>query len=676
MEEPARQPTVEAPRLPRRRGLDLVLSLIVFLLALAGYLRTMRPTFGWGDSSELTTAAYYLGVGHSPGYPTWMLLAHPFARLPVGEVAFRVNFFTALLGAVAIALLYLVCRTIARSRVAGFIAALTFAFSATFWDQTTEAEVYTLHVCLASLILLIALTWRSTRADRWLYLLAWLVGISLGNHALTALMIPALFCFVWAERGLRFFTRRRILSCAGLFLLGLSVYAYLPIRGMADPAPHLNNPHNFAQFWAQVTAPGARQSMFSAGLLLPLQRAFFHCGRLTVEFGWLGFALALFGIERLWRGDRSLTILLALIALLDVAYSVNFSIFDIYVYFLPLHLVWAAFIAVGIAGVVELLAAAIDRIPRRHLSPSRIWRCGPAAALLMALPLMQFTDNLRATDGSDDYASELFARAVFRQVEPGSVVLGDWWAIAPLGYLKYIEGERSDVTLYAAAAMYQDEAFLHFADPTFLRSYPAVYFVEVLTYRTNLLRDRTYLVPEGPVTRVLVDRPDRGDVLADIPLTPTATFGDRIALVRADVQSGVLRAGESLDFTLYWNPLSGYDGSSHEAIYFLQDPDGIRVWWETNLLGHDLYPLDQWRAGEVLVEPHSLYLAKPIPPGSYDLFVRVRERGRSHCLPCDRAADPDNLRDYRIAQITVGAAQPLPSRARIPKLVALLRPSG
>jgi len=128
MEECASNSTAEAPRLPRRRVLDLALSLIVFLLALAGYLRTMRPTFGWGDSSELVTAAYYLGVGHSPGYPTWMLLAHPFARLPIGDVAFRVNLFTALLGAVAVAVFYLVCRCIARNRIAGFIAALTFAF--------------------------------------------------------------------------------------------------------------------------------------------------------------------------------------------------------------------------------------------------------------------------------------------------------------------------------------------------------------------------------------------------------------------------------------------------------------------------------------------------------------------------------------------------------------------
>ena len=95
-------PAAEGRATERRRGLDAIICLGLILVALLGYLRTMRPTFGWGDSSELITAAYHLGVGHSPGYPTWMLIMHPFSRIPVGDVAFRVNFMTAFLGAVAV----------------------------------------------------------------------------------------------------------------------------------------------------------------------------------------------------------------------------------------------------------------------------------------------------------------------------------------------------------------------------------------------------------------------------------------------------------------------------------------------------------------------------------------------------------------------------------------------
>ena len=65
--EAGRQGSALAVRTQRRRGVDAAVCAGLFLISLLAYLRTMRPTFGWGDSSELITAAYYLGVGHSPG---------------------------------------------------------------------------------------------------------------------------------------------------------------------------------------------------------------------------------------------------------------------------------------------------------------------------------------------------------------------------------------------------------------------------------------------------------------------------------------------------------------------------------------------------------------------------------------------------------------------------------
>ncbi len=672
--EAATHPSASQGQSASPRRLDAIACGCLFLVSLLAYLRTMRPTFGWGDSSELITAAYHLGNGHAPGYPTWMLIMHPFSRLPIGDVAFRVNFATALLGALAVALLYLVYRTISGNRIAAFVAALTFAFAATFWDQTTEAEVYTLHVCLAAIIILIVLAWRATGKDRWLFLVSWVIGVSLGNHALTGLMIPAVLYLVWAEKGRVFFTLRRVAACAGLFLLGLSIYAYEPIRAMANPPPHLNNPHNLIEFWAQLTAPGARHSMFDRGLIVALHRALIHTGRLPNEFTLLGCALALFGIGLLWRCDRKLAIFLLLIGLVDVAYSVNFSIFDIYVYYLPLHLVWAAFIAVGAAGVLVLAGRAMSRLQKRLVSPSLGWRYGPAAALLMVLPLMQFTGNLHRADGSQDYGSELFAREVMGMVEPGSLILADWWTIAPMGYLKYIDGERPDLVMFAAPSLHSDEGFIDFAQEDFLRSYPAVYFVEMLTYRMTLLRKKTYMVPQGPVYRVFLDRPPREEVLADLPATPIVKFGDRMGLVKVVASPGELRPGKSLPFTLYWTPLAGYEGRPLQAIFVLESEQGERIWLESNLLGHDLYPLSDWQLGEVLREEHRIYLPDPVPPGEYDLFVRVRERGASKCFPSDHPHADRDPRDYRISGVLVAEAEPVSEQGRVPKMVAMLRP--
>jgi hypothetical protein len=213
-----------------------------------------------------------------------------------------------------------------------------------------------------------------------------------------------------------------------------------------------------------------------------------------------------------------------------------------------------------------------------------------------------------------------------------------------------------------------------FVDHDFIGRYPAVYFAEMLTYRANTVRERCYMIPEGPVSRVLVDRPDPETVLADIPAEPVAAFGDRVGLVRAEVQTGELLAGESFEFTVYWTPLSGFPGLPHQAIFMLENAEEDRVWQESNLLGHDLYPQEQWRAGEVLLEKHRIYLPDPVDPGAYDLLVRVREHGESRSLACDRPADEANPRDHRLARITVGTPDDPSTRGRLPAILSLLRP--
>jgi hypothetical protein len=660
--------------LPRGgRRVDAAICGFVFTVALVAYLRTMRPTFGWGDSSELITAAYHLGVGHSPGYPTWMLVAYPFAHVPMGDVAFRVNFMNALLGAAAIPLLYALFGRISGSRAAAFVGALAFAFSATFWDVTTEADVFALHVCFAALIMLGALKWREAGNDRWLYAVAWLVGISLGNHALTALMIPALVYLVWSERGWRFLLGRRAVACVVMLLLGLSVYAYVPIRGMANPPPHVNNPHSAAEFWDQLTAPGARAAMFDREWTAVARKAMQYVLRVPVELGYAGCALGLVGLVLLWRRDRRVAAFLLLVAGLTVAYASNFSIFDIYMYYVPLYLVGAAFLAVGAKGALDLAAAVMARLGGDGRAPAPAWRSGLVTALLLTVPFTLYTGHVRAVDGSGDFDSERFARAVFEEVEPGALILADWWTIAPMGYLRYVEGERGDVTMFPGPSIYVDEGFIDFAREDFLRRYDAVYFVEELTYRGELLRERYFVVPEGPVARVLVERPDPSEVVAEVPARPIARFGDEVGLAGAEVEERTLRPGECLDFTLYWTPLEGYRGEVLEAIVFVQSEEGGRIWQETNLLAHDLYRRDRWEAGMVLRERHRIYLREAAAAGQYGLYVRVRERGESSCLECDRAVGGPPRRDYGVGEIRVAEAQEYSIRGRMPAVVALVR---
>jgi hypothetical protein len=414
--------------------------------------------------------------------------------------------------------------------------------------------------------------------------------------------------------------------------------------------------------------------MFDRGVLVPLIRARNNIAQLLWKFTFFGAGLALLGIGSLWRRDRRLAMFLALLVVFDVGYSMNFSIFDIYTYYLPMHIVWCAFIAVGAASLIAHVGRLMGRIPASMLSPKPAWRYGPAVALLLALPAVQFCTNLSKVDGSQDYDSERLARAVFKQAEPNALVLADWWPIAPMGYLKYIERQRPDLILFPAPSMFADTELVDFSHKEFLGKYKVIYFVEMLTYRIDLLRRKYYVVPQGPVFRVYLDRPDPKTVLAEMPADPIARFGDQLGLVRADVDSAPLRPGECVDFTVYWTPLEGYNGKKHEAILVLENKESGRIWQESNLLGHDLYPLDQWKPGQVLTEKHRIYLPQPMPSGEYSLYIRVREQGVSRCLDCDKHPTGGSVRDCQIGQVTVEQAPPpSPDRDGIPAVVALLR---
>src|SRR3954470_22903143 len=120
---------------------------LIGLIAFTVYLRTLASTIVWGDSPELTAAAYTAGVPHPTGYPLYMLLAHSFIHLvPLGTPAYRMNLLTAISASLAAALIYPLMLRITRSRISSLVGPLLFAFSQTFWSQAVIAEVYAFQI--------------------------------------------------------------------------------------------------------------------------------------------------------------------------------------------------------------------------------------------------------------------------------------------------------------------------------------------------------------------------------------------------------------------------------------------------------------------------------------------------------------------------------------------------
>lgn len=607
------------------------LPLALFAGTLAVYVRTLRPSFNWLDNSELITAAYHLGIGHNPGYPTFVIIGHIFSWLPIGSIAYRLNLMAAVLGSLAVVLLFMLCLRVTRSRVASALAALTIAFSYTFWDLTTEAEVYTLHACFVLAALLLLLRWRDAGSERSLYAAWFVVGVSLGNHALTALMIPALATLVVMERGWRHLWPRRILACAGALLAGAAVYLYIPLRAMANPPPQVNNPHNLKAFWQLLTARGCRQLMFCMGAVEVALRGLGFLRHSVRELGPLGMAAALLGASIALRADRKLSICLALLLALDVFYAINYDIFDIYTYFLPAYLVLAIFMAVGLRRILpwgEKVLRWLQMGRQQALTPRR--RVALVAALLTYLPAWVFGANFALVDASNDREAEDFARNAFEVVEPGSVIIGDWWSIAPLGYLKYVEGLRPDVTLTVALSSHHFGEVKRVLSKDFLRQYPAAYVAEHQTNWRHTFKRRYQYEHVGDLLRIYPD--------GKPPLRASARdgavawrFGPALGLVETRCEPRSVAQGRILRITHRWKKLAPVNGEI-ETLTRIEGAEGC-IWRMRSCPGNGFYSADTWLPGQVAEDLHTAFIPSDAPPGRYRVVVRARSVATGQHLP-------------------------------------------
>jgi len=121
---------------------DGLLTAICFIISLSLYLRTLTPGLLHGDSGEFQTLAYLLGHTHPTGYPVYLVLAKLATLLPLRDVAYRVNLFSALMAALTVAGVYLSGRLLVNYWVLALIGAMALAISPTFWSQAIIAEVY------------------------------------------------------------------------------------------------------------------------------------------------------------------------------------------------------------------------------------------------------------------------------------------------------------------------------------------------------------------------------------------------------------------------------------------------------------------------------------------------------------------------------------------------------
>ncbi|OYD14856.1 hypothetical protein CH330_07375 [candidate division WOR-3 bacterium JGI_Cruoil_03_51_56] len=292
------------------------------LLVLSGYLICLCHLIGPGDSAELTLAALKLGIAHPPGYPLFTWLGRIATFIPLSEPAFATNLLTALIGAAAISFLYLAARISPISRIGSIVTSLCFGFSATFWQNATSHEVYTLTMLFLALLIFFCIQSGSGR-PKMAIAAAFVLGLATSHQPTALFWLPGL--------ALLSFSRQRkpglnlILPCILLFLLGFSASLGTLIRATARPEINWGNPVNLSGFFRHIT--GAQYNSLSFGVSKATARThLFGFPLLCVsELGIPSVLLSLTGIATLFRRNRSSLIGFLLIlatALFGICYNV------------------------------------------------------------------------------------------------------------------------------------------------------------------------------------------------------------------------------------------------------------------------------------------------------------------------------------------------------------------
>lgn len=616
---------VDAKRFLTEAGVTVCVSVASLLL----YTMTICPAVPFTDGGELAAVGATLGIAHPTGYPLFTLLARLATIVPLGfPVIFKLNLMAALFTAVAAGFCTSVILLLIRSRVfgkyspahssddavaAGF-GAIALACSSTFWSQSAEVEVYSLH-----LLLIMAIVYAFLRGieesnqdslSPFLIVAAFGVGLSFTNHMTTLLLAPALLYLFGKKFGVGRHAARIGLVLVPFFLLGLSLYLYLPVRSAANPMFDWGHPATLERFVWHVSGKQYQVWMFSGWATAKKQLAY-YVSNLPHEFNWGLIGLMLVGMWDTVSRRRGLALFVLLAILAALTYSINYDIHDIDAYFLLSYVALAWLVGFGARRVLEF--------GRRHLHPAAV------ALLFISLLGWQVWQNFARVDQSDNLLVEDFVENSFSSLEPNAIVFTGLWdyLVSPSYYYQAIEKRRPDV-IVVDKNLLQDRSWyflqLRRNQPWFIEQSRAEVegflaelekFEHGRPFDLGVIQHRWNALLESLVDRSIHIRP----IYVDGRIEPE--FPKKFKRV----QSGLF-----FRLTLEDQPISPRSGAFRFRPHDRRTPaiEDLRQYYVLMLLNE---AITLWRQGEASDAEKTINLAKRIDPSNRTLVALSREMG-------------------------------------------------
>jgi hypothetical protein len=405
----------------------------------------MAPTLYTLDSGELTTGSVTLGIVHAPGYSLYLVTAHLFTLLPVGDIAFRTNLFSAMCLALTAPLLFCLLCELVEHRLIALSATLTFVWSRYVWATGVVTEVYA-----PQLLTLTAVGWRlavlyrrvqvgDPVTIRSVVVVGLLAGIAISMTPSSVLFVPGL---IVTFRLLRISWSKSILAGGLSAIVVLASLLYFPYRYRHDPALNMAGSYNANGFFQanDLTTPDGIWWLISGQ---QFENLFFYHGYVpssdvlkdTLVWFWgnylgIGFVVGILGIYALFAHNRALGFVWITFFGPYTYFYTAYGASDRDTMFGPSYLLWAIVLAYGIHWIMG---------SRPSVRETSVLVLSPLILLMINFPLVDLSRETNIRE---------YAQKMLDSLPPNAHVFGVWWEIVPLEYLQIVEKKRPDLRLY------------------------------------------------------------------------------------------------------------------------------------------------------------------------------------------------------------------------------------
>jgi hypothetical protein len=626
------------------RHTDTLMAFFGGVFSIGVYLFTLAPDVVAADGGEFQFAAWNFGFVHPTGYPLYLILGGMFQHLvPLGTPAYRLNLFTALTAAGAVAAFYLAAHKVTRHRGAAILAAGSFAVSRAFWYDASAAEIYALNAWFVALLVYIALRWQAEPTARKIAAFSLVCGLALTHHRSIVLWIPAFILFFWVSRfkvqGSQFRVQSLLpaaflAGCFAICGLPLLLYLYLPLRAPAAP------------YFVLSLAPGRDLSLYDntpAGFInyvlgrtfqseigwdaVSMVRLVSFPQLLLDQFGAVGIALGIVGFAALLRRKEW-----AQLALLVSGFTVTilfasfYHIGDILPYYIPAYLVWALWIGIGAAALFQNPKRKTQNCqvnPKSQRTKSqnvkrelRVANFGFGAIAVVALSVLapQFVNNYPYADRSREMqAREQWTRLLSAPIPPNAILLSnDRDEMMPLWYIQYVENTRRDLLgLFPRITPAHEYVNIGRLTDSVLDANRPVYFIKPMPG----IEVKYQVEPFGEVLRV-VGHAARG-TRGTLPSGSSAILAGRVRVLGY----AVAREPGAWRVTLDWVPLARLERNYTTFVHLL-DPSGNKIaQGNDHQPGGEFYPTALWEIGDTLRDEFLVFPPANLAPGIYTLLA-------------------------------------------------------